>query len=284
MELKVFKDKQNKKNKVKTSKKQIVENDYLVNGYSELIHRYSLKKPLSWTSGDSLFRSDSDLGKEYKFFRFSKIFNPRNHSQCWDFTEDDEQNMKDIHSKLTWEKSGRTVEWVKFFGKLKKIQDDKCINPDIKKIIFNMTCCHCGSNKNIQCDHKDDFKTDIKALNPKTQKLEHFQPLCGSCNTRKREDKMKTIKTGKRQPPPSNIDYGIDFIKGDETFNKQNPNRIGTYWYDCCDFRKKAQELNNKKILEQKNLEITKLLEHNKKLKQIISQINNLSKILKEES
>ena len=95
---------------------------------------------------------------------------------------------------------------------------------------------------------------------------------------------MKTIKTGKRQPPPSNIDYGIDFIKGDETFNKQNPNRIGTYWYDCCDFRKKAQELNNKKILEQKNLEITKLLEHNKKLKQIISQINNLSKILKEES
>ena len=124
-----------------------------------------------------------------------------------------------------------------------------------------MHCCNCGTTKNIQCDHKDDFKTDSEAINKKTQKLEHFQPLCGSCNTRKREDKMKIKKTGKRQPPPPHIHidfFGIDFIEGDETFDINKPNRIGTYWYDCVLFKKKAVEIKmqkeKEKIILQMNL------------------------------
>ena len=108
----------------KKSKKKIVEDTLLdENGCSELIHRYSLKPPLSWTSGDSIFRSDSSLGQNYEFFRFCKNFNPSNHSQCWDFTIDDEVNMRNIHSKLEWKKGGRTVEYIQFFGKKEKNQE-----------------------------------------------------------------------------------------------------------------------------------------------------------------
>lgn len=242
----------------KQSKKKIVEDTLLdKNGCSKLIDRHSLKSPLSWTSGDSAFRSDGQLGKEYKFFRFSNTFNPRNHSQCWNFTKDDEKQMKDIHSNLKWKMKGAHVEYIQFFGKVDKIDDDNFIKPWIRKKICSMPCCNCGTTKNIQCDHKDDFKTDPKVLNKVTQKLKDFQPLCGSCNTRKREDKMKTKKTQKRQPPPSNIDFvkGINFIEGDETFDENKPNRIGTYWYDCVLFRKKAIEIMIQTIKE-KNLEI----------------------------
>lgn len=259
------------------AKPQLVKDMYLDdNGCSELIDRYNLKPPLSYTSGDGIFRSDQTLGKEYKFFRFGKKFDADCHSQCWDFTDDDEKKMREIHSSLKFKKAG-SKEYIQFFGKVDRIDNDKCIAPWIRKEICSMSCCNCGSKKNIQCDHKDDFKIDTSALDPDTQKLEHFQPLCGSCNTRKREDKKKTIKSGKRQPPPSHIDFDIDFVEGDETFDSNNPNRVGTYWYDCVLFRKVAKELNNKKleqIIIQKNFEITKLLEDNKKLEQIIFQKN----------
>jgi len=240
------------------AKPQLVKDMYLDdNGCSELIYRKNLKPPLSWTSGDSAFRSDSQLAKEYKFFRFSNTFNARNHSQCWDFTDDDEKKMREIHSSLEFEMKGSYVEYIQFFGKVDRINDDKCIAPWIRKEICSMSCCNCGSKKNIQCDHKDDFKIDTSVLDPDTQKLEHFQPLCGSCNTRKREDKKKTIKSGKRQPPPSHIDFDIDFVEGDETFDSNNPNRVGTYWYDCVLFRKVAKEMIIQKAIENlKKLEI----------------------------
>jgi len=220
------------------------------NGCSELIYREDLKPPLSWTSGDSAFRSDSQLAKEYKFFRFSNTFNPGNNSKCWDFTDDDDKKMRDIHSSLKFKKKGSYVEYIQFFGKLDRIGDDKCIAPWIRKKICSMPCCSCSTKKNIQCDHKDDFKIDTSALDLDTQTLEHFQPLCGSCNTRKREDKKKTIKSGKRQPPPSHIDFDIDFVEGDETFDSNSPNRVGTYWYDCVLFRKKAIEIIIQKAIE----------------------------------
>lgn len=241
------------KNMKKKSKREIVIDTLLdENGFSEIIDRYSLKGEIHYTSGDSIFRNDSALGKEYKFFRFSKKFDANCHSQCWDFTDDDEEEMKKIHSTLEFKRSGATKEYIQFFGKVDKIDDDKWIAPWIRKKIYSMPCCNCGATRNIQCDHKDDFKTDQKVLNKETQKLEHFQPLCGSCNGRKREDKMKTIKTGKRQPPPrGNVDFGIDFIEGDETFDKNKPNRVGTYWYDCVLFRKKAIEM----IIQKNNIQ-----------------------------
>ena len=59
-------------NNSKNSKIKYFKDNYLdPNGCSELIERYGLGPELAYTSGDStVFRSDSMIGKEYKFFRF----------------------------------------------------------------------------------------------------------------------------------------------------------------------------------------------------------------------
>ncbi len=53
----------------------------------------------------------------------------------------------------------------------------------------------------------------------------------------------KTLETNKRYGAtniPMFKHFGIDFTKGNETFDKKNPKAmIGTYWYDPVDFMKK---------------------------------------------
>ena len=55
------------------SKIKYFKDNYLdQNGCSEPIERYGLGPELAYTSGDSpVFRSDSSVGKELKFMRFS---------------------------------------------------------------------------------------------------------------------------------------------------------------------------------------------------------------------
>ena len=79
-------------------------------------------------------------------------------------------------------------------------------------------------------------------MNINTQTKEDFQPLCNSCNLRKRQVCKKSKELGKRYKAtkiPILKIFGIDFIKGDETLDLHNPNAMeGTYWYDPIEFMK----------------------------------------------
>lgn len=117
------------------------------------------------------------------------------------------------------------------------------IRKDIRDYYKNQNCVVCGSKSNLVTDHKNDLYNDIRVLNTKTQTIDDFQSLCTHCNLQKKEVCIKTRKTNKRYGAtniPSLKIFGIDFIEGDENFDKNDINDMkGTYWYDPIEFQKK---------------------------------------------
>ena len=136
-------------------------------------------------------------------------------------------------------------------GKIKKIRTagfsneylyghERPIRDDIHKYHKSTGCVVCGSQSDLVTDHKNDLYNDPRVLDIKTQIKEDFQCLCNHCNLQKRQIAKKTMETGKRYGAtniPSLSIFGIDFIEGDETFDKNNKNAmVGTYWYDPVKF------------------------------------------------
>ncbi len=114
------------------------------------------------------------------------------------------------------------------------------IRADIHKYHKSHGCVVCGSHSDLITDHKNDLYNDPRVLDIKTQTKEDFQCLCNGCNLQKRQIAKKTMETGKRYGA-TNIPilsvFGIDFIEGDETFDKNNVDAmVGTYWYDPVKF------------------------------------------------
>tara|TARA_R110002012_G_scaffold253614_2_gene432664 strand:+ start:106 stop:831 length:726 start_codon:yes stop_codon:yes gene_type:complete len=235
------------------SKIKYFKDNYLdQNGCSEPIERYGLGPELAYTSGDSpVFRSDSPVGKEYKFMRFSPTLDFKKRSNSWKkLTEEDKEMLTQIHSKLIFPKkgddnyhgSGTVVYYLQFFGKGDKIIDQG-IKPEIRKEICKLLCSNCKTNIDIQCDHKNDLKNDPRVLSYDTQTMDDFQPLCRHCNDVKRGVKCEMMKLGKRIGAKK-LDYNVDFTQGDETLDMDDPDWYkGTYWGDCKAFK---QSLNMK--------------------------------------
>lgn len=227
------------------SKAQFVIQNYLnENGESEMIKRYDLPQGLAWTSGDSPFRSDGYLGRRYKIFRYSATLEFLKKSICWYLTDDDKEMITQKHTELKLQnmftnRSGRTVEFLQFYGKADEIIIDEGIRNDIRSEVCRGRCVNCNRSSDIQCDHKNDLKNDPRVLEKATQRLEDFQPLCRNCNILKREYKVKMLRDNRRIGG-TEMGYSIDFIEGDFTLDKENPNwYIGTYWGDCLAFKRK---------------------------------------------
>ena len=161
------------------------------------------------------------------------------------------------------EKSKITHLKLNGFDKFEKYQ--RYIRKDIKKYYKNKPCVACGTKTNLVCDHKNDLYNDPRVLDMKTQTFDDFQSLCNGCNLRKRTVGKKTRESGKRYSalniPQFAVD-GIAFIKGNETFDKDDPNAmVGTYWYDPVYFRKEVKRIN----IERTRLESKKETEDLKK-------------------
>lgn len=120
--------------------------------------------------------------------------------------------------------------------------NNRPIRDDIKKHYQQIPCVVCNSKSNLICDHKNDLYNDPRVLNSKTQTLDDFQSLCNSCNLRKRAISNQTILENKRFGATRIKQFeifGIDYIVGDETFDKDDINAmVGTYWYDPVYFMK----------------------------------------------
>lgn len=114
------------------------------------------------------------------------------------------------------------------------------IREDIRKYYNSQCCVACGSHSHLITDHKNDLYNDPRVLDIKTQTKEDFQCLCNGCNLQKRQIAKKTMETGKRYGAtniPCLSVFGIDFIEGDEKFDKNNVDAmVGTYWYDPVKF------------------------------------------------
>ena len=122
----------------------------------------------------------------------------------------------------------------------KLLSKNRPIRQDIRQYYKSQTCIVCGSHSELVPDHKNDLYNDPRVLDMKTQTIEDFQCLCNHCNLQKRQIAKKTMETGKRYGATNILSlsvFGIDFIEGDETFDKNNVDAmVGTYWYDPVKF------------------------------------------------
>ena len=146
-------------------------------------------------------------------------------------------------------------------GPIKKIRIDgysnngkemgRPIRKDIREELLSKypRCIVCGCSSSLIIDHKNDLYNDPRVLlDINTQTKDDFQSLCNGCNLRKRAVGLKRDKEKKRQPPTPDIlsiNGGIEFTKGDETYNPQDVNAlVGTYWYDPIQFGKECRQIN----------------------------------------
>lgn len=237
---------------VNESKKQKFISTYLDSeNKSNLIKRDNLQIPLAWTSGDGLFRMDtSGQMREFKYSYFSKkevrfSWNVDNISED---LQDKWCNLREKYKiyiiyKLFTQKAltrkGGGVKYLQFYGKKPIIPvKDQGIREDIRRTICSQPCCVCFRTDSIECDHKNDLKNDSRVLDKSTQTLDDFQPLCKHCNMLKKSASQARNKTNKRIGATKYF-YNIDFITGDENFDKNDPNWYkGTYWGDVIEFKK----------------------------------------------
>ena len=124
-------------------------------GTSVMIRRYDLPAPWAYTSGDGIVRSESRLGREYKFCRFGATFNAsRRISQSWRLciTPEESEMLEKEHSTLTFpDKPGVAVHFIKFYGPSPPVIPEG-IRSDIVKAITALTCASCGTSPCIACD------------------------------------------------------------------------------------------------------------------------------------
>ena len=179
--------------------------------------------------------------KKYKFCRVKANYKI---SFSWEPSDEEKKRItSEIKSESvdTVKYKGNTVYMLKVYG----IQDcenrSNNIRQDIKNIILKKrSCVVCGSNTDIEVDHKNCLYNDPRVLNTKTQVLDDFQLLCRHCNLQKRQIHKKQSETGIRYPAtkiPSLKVLGIDYTQGGPEFDPKDINAmVGTYWYDPVKF------------------------------------------------
>jgi 5-methylcytosine-specific restriction endonuclease McrA len=224
-------------------------------GKSSLIEGKCLRDDMRRLGADSIFRSDGDLAKKFKFYRFCQNTNNLEYfthaSNCWKdigMTDEEKRMIRQLHSSLTWERRGTTIQYVKFFG---QVEESIVSYPPLRQDLIDLMtapgrCCDsCGTVENLQCDHRNDLYNDPRMFNMAEQTEDDVQTLCGSCNSSKARAKQKMLAEDKRQPPPFNRYregvYGVKYTEGNDTLDQNDPNWYkGTYWGGCLDYIKKT--------------------------------------------
>jgi len=214
-----------------TNQTRFVSKDEFIGEYSELF----FKNGGDWCRYSSLNKSI------YKFATMKA--NGREIKLLWKATDIEEKEVEKSFKDNCEIVKGNQIQYFKIFGI--KNEQQGCNHPireDIKEYYKNKACVHCGTNTDLQCDHKNGLYNDSRVLNTKTQTIDDFQSLCRHCNCQKRQVEKKTKKTSIRYGAtkiPSLAIFGIDFIEGDETINFEDVNALkGTYWYDPIEFMK----------------------------------------------
>ena len=173
-----------------------------------------------------------------------------NKRYSWKHTEDEEiiisQQINEYMSlnnlKFT---NGNSIYLIGLYGP----NNEKLMRPirqDIREFLKIKSCVVCGTNSQIEIDHKNGLYNDERVLNSKTQTIDDFQPLCKHCNDQKRETINYSKRTGKRYPAtniPMMRRFGIDFVEGNDSYDPSDINAmVGTFWYDPVEFINSIKE------------------------------------------
>jgi hypothetical protein len=202
---------------------------------NEFTGKYS---ELRFGNGGGWARLDGDFGRKLKVCVVKKNGSKR---FSWNQTEEEETTIEEELCDKTFEK-GTSIMLIKICG-LQDLSSARPIRKDIRDALSKLPCVVCGTNSQIEIDHKNGLYNDPRVLNSQSQTVEDFQPLCKHCNDQKRQTCVWQKKQNKRYPAtmiPQLAPFKVDFVQGDETYDETNVDAlVGTYWYDPVEFMKK---------------------------------------------
>lgn len=140
-------------------------------------------------------------------------------------------------------KKGRKIIGIYIHCEFNDTHCNRTIQNDIRIKIRKQKCEYCDSKSDMVCDHRNDLYNDPRVLNTKTQELDDFQPLCNSCNLRKRQvciDEKKNKKLYSAKNLYKNYDFEFPWEK--KVFDIKDINcKLDTYWYDKTEFQRKLE-------------------------------------------
>ena len=228
---------------------------------TEFINEYAL---LQFTNGGDWCRQSS-FAKAPNNLKFATAKANGKINLLWNSDDNEKQIIEKYFKENCTFTRGNYIKYFKIFG-MKEEESSRAIHKDILEHYNKISCANCGSNAELQCDHKNGLYNDARVLNLDTQILDDFQSLCRHCNCQKRQIDKKTKETMIRYKAtniPSIKCYGIDFIEGDTSLDLSNPNAMrGTYWYDPIAFH----TFIHKQHIEKLTQEIEKLKDYKLKL------------------
>jgi hypothetical protein len=140
--------------------------------------------------------------------------------------------------------SGNSIDAIRLNGFNDKKSFNQNVRQDIKEFYKNKKCVMLGvmgfsENTKIEIDHKDGRKNDERISDPKTQKIDDFQPLCKAANDVKRHLCMQCKKTNTRWNAKNIKGNPYSYYEGDEKYSPELGCK-GCYQYDPVEYRKKS--------------------------------------------
>lgn len=132
--------------------------------------------------------------------------------------------------------SGNGIDAVRLNGLNQDDLGTQHIRNDIKNIIKKERCVILCTSK-PEVDHKNGWKNDLEVMNPKTQKIEDFQPLSKAANDAKRQHCIECKQMGVRFDA-KRLGYPVSYISWDENHKWEVHGCEWCFWYDPIKFRK----------------------------------------------
>jgi len=186
-------------------------------------------------NGGGWCRLDGSFGKKYKVFTVKKNGTIK---YSWDPSEEEIAEIRQMIPPNNGG-SGNAIHYIMVYGE-QNLSSARPISQAIRDALCKQPCVACGSNSNIEIDHKNGLYNDPRVLSAQTQTVDDFQPLCKHCNDQKRQTIKKMKETGVRHSAcdiPSLRMLGFDYVGGDTSYDINDPNTmVGTYWYDPVAF------------------------------------------------
>ncbi len=138
---------------------------------------------------------------------------------------------------------GNSIDRIRLNGYNIRCVFNQSIRQDIKNYYKQQCCTMCGARSNsentqIEVDHKDGRKDDLRVSDLNTQTLDDFQALCKACNDKKRQICKKCKENGYRFDAIKVPGNYYSFYEGEAEYD----GCVGCYQYDPIQYRKTCND------------------------------------------
>ncbi|WRG63792.1 HNH endonuclease [Helicobacter pylori] len=138
---------------------------------------------------------------------------------------------------------GNSIDRIRLNGYNARCVFNQSIRQDIKNYYKQQCCAMCGAHGNsentqIEVDHKDGHKDDLRVSDSNTQIFDDFQALCKACNDKKRQICKKCKESGYRFDATKILGNYYPFYEGEAEYD----GCVGCYQYDPIQYRKTCND------------------------------------------